>query len=120
MFKGSDGYEYTHESTELIYDWFIAEFKEFAVSRGKDNYCKSFSIQRDKLVDFLACSRGGVSLILYIRELEVSVWVVTPKARSKIKEVNLIDPASIESIQTIVRHLISVTLSPWYNISNIR
>jgi hypothetical protein len=58
---------------------------------------------------------GGLTLELRIepKELTVGIWVKMPfKKASKVREVHLSSPTSIEDLQEVVKHTIKITTKP--------
>ena len=108
---------WSHEATELIYEWLRTEFPTLILGgQANDGACTMFQNYKDQITDIIFVyidKDRRCGLIIYIRGLDVVIYLSTPRATSKIREVNLISPTSIDSIQQIIKHLMQVTLSPW-------
>jgi len=107
-------YPWSYEATQLIHDWIKDEFPLMRISAANDKHCKSFNPPKD--ADIIIGSLGEASIILYINQLDISIYIATPKIRSRIKDVNLINPESISGIKEVVRNLYIHSLSPWFNL----
>jgi hypothetical protein len=89
------------ETSELISTWLKDEFPK----AGWETHGESVS-----------GVIGGVTLELKImqKELLVSIWTKLPfKKSSKVREVHLTNPTSIDDLQEVVRHTIKITTNPF-------
>lgn len=89
------------ETTDLISAWLNDEFPK----AGWQNHGET-----------IAGVIGGITLELRIvqKELLVSIWTKPPfKRASKIREVHLTNPTSIDDLQEVVRHTIKITTNPF-------
>ena len=111
------------EISQLLTSWLADEYKFLEVQVGPQSFAgavmhhnsKPFSTEKPGVVEYVRASVGQrgpniPSILFYIRGLEVAIHIVTPKARSRAKEVHLAHPDSITDLQAVVRHVISTTL----------
>lgn len=106
---------FKNEASVLIYSWIRDEFPQLKLGVGNDIALalNAFSVPNPGETELMTASIDKASLIIYVRNLDVSIYVSTPRSRSRIRELSLLNPTSISSLQEVIRHIIKVTLSPW-------
>lgn len=100
------------ETSDLIFAWLKEEFPQ----AGWDGQLTTNLSPKTNITEIIRGAIGGITLELHItqKELLVSIWTKTPRNRaSKVREVHLTDPTSIDSLQEVVRHTIKITTNPF-------
>ena len=101
------------ETHEIILAWLKDEFPQANWTEAAHtwHYSQSKDVQ-----EWLAGTIGGITLEIGIhpKDCIVAIWTKTPfKKASKVREVQLTDPTSIDSLQEVVRHTIKFTNNPF-------
>lgn len=106
--------QFANEATGLIYAWIRDEFPRLKLGVGTDHNSRAFSSTKDGTTDIILANIDKAGIVIYIRNLEIAIHITTPKTRGRIREVRLTDPNSITSLQEVIKHVVNVTLSPWW------
>lgn len=102
------------ETGEIILNWLKTEFpKGEWVSQEIPTY--NYTTNKKDVVESMSANIGGITLELKVnKDLAVEIWTKTPfKKSSKVREVHLQDPTSIDDLQEVVKHTIKITTNPY-------
>jgi len=102
------------ETADIILNWLKEEFPKGAWAAQEIptyNYVSS----KQEVIETMSAVIGGITLELKVnKDLAVEIWTKTPfKRSSKVREVHLQDPTSIEDLQEVVKHTIKITTNPY-------
>lgn len=102
------------ETGAIILNWLKEEFpKSEWTSQEIPNY--DYNTGKQSIIESMAANIGGIVLELKVnKDLAVEIWTKTPfKKSSKVREVHLQDPTSIDDLQEVVKHTIKITTNPY-------
>jgi hypothetical protein len=89
------------ETSEIILNWLKTEYPQ-----------ASWEPHGERMSGVI----GGITLELRVVPKELSVGIYTKisyRPATKVREVHLADPTSIDDLQEVVRHTIKITASPF-------
>lgn len=102
------------ETGAIILNWLKDEFPK-ATWEARESQTYNYATSKQEVTELMSANIGGITLELKVnKDLAVEIWTKTPfKKASKVREVHLQDPTSIEDLQEVVKHTIKITTNPY-------
>lgn len=102
------------ETASIIMNWLKEEFPKSEWT-AKENSIYNYATSKNDVTEMMSANIGGITLELKLdKDLHVEIWTKTPfKRSSKVREVHLQDPTSIDDLQEVVKHTIKITTNPY-------
>lgn len=102
------------ETADIILAWLKEEFPKHTWCI-RENHQYNYGTGTQTTTECLSAEIGGIMVELQLsKDLDVAIYTKIPfRQSSKIREVRLSDPTSIDDLKEVVKHTIKITTNPF-------